>query len=221
MSSYAERDRVLALAAIFQAVYLVQTLAYKGTAETEAFHNSVGSILIFDAECIEDIFHGVDGLVTGLQLVRDKLPGQDGISNMELTRYILAVIQLGGRLTRNEPILRKLQEGIDGVTRQAEYFAKTHESESYHSSVIAGLAHVYTDTLSNLPPRIMVNGEPKFIADNEIADKIRTALLAGVRAAVLWSQVGGRRRQLVFGRKRYMEAARQILKDMQSGGGVH
>ncbi|HEC13878.1 MAG TPA: lysogenization regulator HflD [Acidiferrobacteraceae bacterium] len=219
MTPYTERDRVLALAAVFQAVYLVQTLAQKGTAETEAFHTSVGSILIFDAEGTEDIFHGADGLATGLQLVRDKLSGQDGLSNMELTRYILAVIQLEGRLARNEPILRKLQEGIDGVVRQDEYFAETHESETYHSSVIAGLAHVYTDTLSNLPPRIMVNG--KFIANREIADKIRTALLAGVRAAVLWRQVGGRRRQLVFGRKRYVEGARQLLEDMQAGGGVH
>ena len=219
MSSYTERDRVLAMAAIFQAVYLVQTLAHKGTAETEAFHNSVGSILIFDADSTEDIFRGMDGLAMGLQLVRDKLAGQEGAKDMELTRYVLAVLQLEGRLARNEPILHKLQKGINGVTRQAEYFAKTHESESYHSSVIAGLAHVYTDTLSNLTPRIMVNG--KYVADNKIADKIRTALLAAVRGAVLWRQVGGRRRQLIFGRKRYVEGARQMLKDMQAGGGVH
>ncbi|NOZ09881.1 MAG: high frequency lysogenization protein HflD [Gammaproteobacteria bacterium] len=219
MSSYTERDRILALAAVFQAAYLVQTLAHEGTAETEAFHNSVGSILIFDADSTEDIFHGVDGLATGLQLVRDKLSGSDGASDMELTRYILSILQLEGRLARNEPILHKLQKGIDDVTRQAEYFAETHESDSYHSSVIAGLAHVYADTLSNLPPRIMVSG--KFITDNEIANKIRTALLAGVRGAVLWRQVGGRRRQLIFGRKRYVEGARQMLKDMQAGGGVH
>ncbi|NOZ09884.1 MAG: DUF489 family protein [Gammaproteobacteria bacterium] len=115
--------------------------------------------------------------------------------------------------------MHKLQKGIDDVIRQAEYFAETHESDSYHSSIIAGLVHVYTDTLSNLPPRIMVSG--KFITDNDLANKIRTALLAGVRGAVLWRQVGGRRRQLIFGRKRYVEGARKMLKEMQAGGGVH
>jgi CII-binding regulator of phage lambda lysogenization HflD len=41
--------------------------------------------------------------------------------------------------------------------------------------------------------------------------KVRASLLAGIRAAVLWHQVGGGRLQLMFSRNRLTTQAKQIL----------
>ena len=38
--------------------------------------------------------------------------------------------------------------------------------------------------------------------------KVRAALLAGIRAAVLWQQVGGGRLQLMFARQRLLREAK-------------
>ncbi|HAL7526237.1 TPA: DUF489 family protein, partial [Escherichia coli] len=40
---------------------------------------------------------------------------------------------------------------------------------------------------------------------------VRATLLAGIRAAVLWHQVGGGRLQLMFSRNRLTTQAKQIL----------
>ena len=49
-----------------------------------------------------------------------------------------------------------------------------------------------------------------------IVDQVRTALLGGVRAAVLWDQVGGRRRHLVVKRRQYVWAAEELLGHLPS-----
>ena len=43
-----------------------------------------------------------------------------------------------------------------------------------------------------------------------VQDKIRACLLAGIRSAVLWRQVGGSKWQLLFHRKKLVQAARQL-----------
>jgi high frequency lysogenization protein len=41
--------------------------------------------------------------------------------------------------------------------------------------------------------------------------KIRAWLLAGIRAAVLWRQVGGNRRNILFSRSKIVKNAQQLL----------
>ena len=47
----------------------------------------------------------------------------------------------------------------------------------------------------------MVSGEPHHLSDPKNANKIRALLLAGMRSAVLWRQLGGNRLQLLLARK--------------------
>lgn len=78
-------------------------------------------------------------------------------------------------------------------------------------AVIANLAHAYSQTLSRLTPRILVQGEPGLLKNPEVANRIRALLLAGIRAAVLWRQTGGSRLRLLFRRKRIVRGARMAL----------
>lgn len=52
--------------------------------------------------------------------------------------------------------------------------------------------------ISPLGPRIQVTGSPAVLQSPQVQAKVRATLLAGIRAAVLWHQVGGGRLQLMF-----------------------
>ena len=65
-------------------------------------------------------------------------------------------------------------------------------------------ARLYADTLSHLRPRVMVQGNPHYLGQAAVVAEVRAVLLAAVRSAVLWRQMGGslwdlalRRRDLV------------------------
>jgi high frequency lysogenization protein len=73
------------------------------------------------------------------------------------------------------------------------------------------IAVLYADTISQISPRVVVNGKPQHLKLDRTVDWIRTLLLAGLRSAVLWDQLGGGRFELLFGRKRIMQETRSLL----------
>jgi high frequency lysogenization protein len=83
-----------------------------------------------------------------------------------------------------------------------------HDREDLQAHEISLL---YTDTISTLSPRIVVNGKPQYLKTERTVDWVRTLLLAGLRSAVLWRQLGGGRFDLMFGRKKIMREAEALL----------
>jgi high frequency lysogenization protein len=70
---------------------------------------------------------------------------------------------------------------------------------------------LYSETISQLSPRIVVNGKPQFLKNERTVDWVRTLLLSGLRSATLWNQLGGGRFELMFGRKKIMKEAEALL----------
>ena len=60
-----------------------------------------------------------------------------------------------------------------------------------NSTLVSRFADIYSETISTLQPRIIVKGNPEFLQQDNIVNRIRCLLLAGARAAVLWEQLGG------------------------------
>ena len=77
--------------------------------------------------------------------------------------------------------------------------------------MVSNLASIYLDIISPLGPRIQVTGTPAHLQQPQVQHKVRALLLAAVRSAVLWRQVGGKRRHLIFGRKQMVEQAKILL----------
>ena len=46
------------------------------------------------------------------------------------------------------------------------------------------------------------------------SDRIRTLLLAGIRSAMLWRQLGGNKWQIIFGRGEIERQSRVLLDDI-------
>ena len=96
-------------------------------------------------------------------------------------------------------------ERINATERQREHYAITSET------LIASFASIYSDIISPLGHKIQVTGEPSILKQNVNQYKIRALLLAGIRAAVLWRQVGGKRRHILFSRKKIVDTAKSLL----------
>ncbi len=98
-----------------------------------------------------------------------------------------------------------IQTGLQTIATQTSGF------ELSRGSVVSKIDGLYQDTVSTINPRVMVRGEQNYLSNPDNAGKIRVLLLAGVRSAVLWHQLGGNKWKLMISRKKYVRSANQIL----------
>jgi len=206
MSIKTDRNRTLAFAGILQALQLVQQTAHGRRCDPGAMSASLRSTLALDSDSVEDIYGGVNGVRSGLRLVKSQLLGDKQRPDAELSRYLVVLLHLERKLSKRADLLERLRSGIDQVQRQVEHF------EISHPNVLAGLAGTYAESVSTLNPRIMVNGEPSRLQDTAVANQIRALLLAAMRSAVLWRQCGGTRPGLLLGRRKLTDSAEALLR---------
>ena len=200
-------DRLLALAGIFQSAYLVDQIARTGMADSDAIETSIYSIFQTEANSIEDVFKYRWHLKTGLTCLVNQMM-EHKAERIDITRYAIQLMHLSGKLLKNSDRIQKLADGIDIAKARLESFSITH------MNILAQLADLYVDNISDLAGRIMVNGEPVHLNNPDNVHKIRALLLGGIRAAWLWHQCGGKRRHLVFSRKKIHKQATSLLEEM-------
>ena len=196
-------ERVLALAGLFQACALAQQLANDGRFDDVAMEAGLASVFRIDAPSVVAVYGAVANMRPGLRQLVAQLDESD--RDMALTRMVVTVMRLERNLAARSDLLDQLQQGILAAQRQVEHFG-------LGSSQVAGrLAELYAATLSSLTPRVMVNGNPQYLQQAAVVEKIRANLLAAVRSAVLWRQVGGRQWQLLLYRRQCSMLARGLL----------
>lgn len=205
MSRASITDQVLALAAIAQAATLASQLAREGVADSKAMAGTVHSILMLDAANTESIFIDRNHLLPGLQTMRDTFE-RDSPTNSEILRYCASLLHLQRQLAKNNDMLDTIRRRIMQIQKQVEM----HGSET-HSQVISSIAALYTDTLSTFRFRIQINGNPQYLQQDNVASQIRTVLLGGVRAVILWRQLGGSRFDFIFRRKAIYQTTLALL----------
>ncbi|MDZ7804497.1 high frequency lysogenization protein HflD [Thiohalophilus sp.] len=199
-------EQVLALAAVFQAAQLVHNIASSGRYDEDDLRLCLQGILNTDPDSVQDVFGPPDTLRTGLQALVNQLGTMANQRQVEIARYVIALLHLQGKLNKNPAMLEQIANGIERVRGQLEHYDLTH------TNVLANLAGIYSDTISTLTPKIMVNGEQQYLSNPDTVSRIRALLLAGIRAGVLWRQLGGRRWQILFKRKRLIDTAQQLLR---------
>lgn len=198
MSNKTITNQTIALAGIAQVCALVNQLAVKGTVEEQPFEISIASILKIDAESVTDVFGGLAGVSFGLQQLEMQLTGKT-IANPQEARYAASLVYLEKQLSERLDMINAIQSGVEKAANQAEHFGLLHEN------VLAGLSELYHTTISTIPPRIMINGEPTYLSNLTIIHKIRSLLLAGIRSTMLWRQCGGTRWKFLLYRKKIQE----------------
>ena len=211
---YTVRDKTIALCGIFQATRLVQQVARTGMCDQAPFEASIKSIFTLDSSSPEDVYDNSANVVFGARTLLAQLGpnkpenSSDRAKDIEVTKYSIGVMVLERKLIKRNDLLDIITQGVDKATAQLDHFGITHDN------VIANLADIYTQTISTLNPRIIVNGEHNHISNPSNANKIRALLLSAIRSAVLWRQCGGTRWQLLLNRKAVLAAAQKLVDEI-------
>ncbi len=208
-----KRDKTIALAGVFQSATLVHQIALKGTVDVHDLETSIRSTLNLTPSSTLGVYGNLENLRTGLHSLVQQL-SQNSQRDVHITRYVISLLHLQRKVVKRTTMLNTIAERIQRVQEQAEIFSLTH------SNVLANLASIYSETISLISPKIMVSGDANYLANPSNADKIRSLLLAGIRSAVLWSQVGGSRWQILLYRKLLVQEAQHIL-DNEMGNILH
>ena len=199
-------DRTIAFAGICQAVALVQQVAKNGHCDSDAFETSLKAILNTNPGSTVDVFGHEADLKLGLECL---VKGIDSTpAGSEITRYIISLMALERKLSSRNDAMSQLGDRLKMLERQADHYSLTDEQ------MMSNLASVYLDVVSPIGPRIQVTGTPTILQQSSSQNKVRALLLSGIRCAVLWRQVGGKRRHLIFGRKKMVEQAQILLARM-------
>jgi high frequency lysogenization protein len=199
------RDQTIALAGMYQAVRLVQQTAQGERRDADATRACIRSILSTDPESAIDVYGDSRALMLGLEVTTGQLGNDSTQRDMVLTGYVITLIHLERKLSRNTDLMKALATGIDRIKGQIK------SVDEVEPDIIAALAALYRDTISTLQPRIMVKGEESVLRNSDSKNMIRALLLAGMRAAVLWKQRGGNRMRLILQRKQILDCCAELL----------
>lgn len=205
MTSYTDADRTLALAGVFQAACLARDTARQGSCNGSAYAASRDSLFCFDPGSVADVFGGIAGVAHGLRCLLRQID-QAQQRDLEVSRYVVSLLHLSDLLRRSPQNNQSLGDDLAALGRRRTHFALGD------GILNEQLAEIYQSRISGLGPRIMVRGEPLHLQNPDNAARIRVALLAGIRAAVLWRQAGGKKWHFLLRRRRTAVAARELLE---------
>ncbi len=201
-------DMALALAGVCQSVLLISQLAQKGEVDDQdAFQTTIHSLLITQPEDTLAVFGGdVQYLKVGLNTLIEQLTQ---LNDKNLLNYWGSLLALESKLNKQPEIKQELGRRIARLPEQLSYHNNQFDDEMFSI-----MANIYVDTISPLGKRIHIIGSAYHLQQQNVQDKIRACLLAGIRSAVLWRQVGGSKWQLLFHRKKLVQAARQLYSTL-------
>lgn len=201
-------QQVTTLAAITQVATLVDKLARTGEVPSSEYELLLQAVFVQSPQRFEDVYnHDKNELSIGLKNLAIILGQGNTRISPDIARYTLSLLHLENKLRKQPKMLNDLGEGIQRASRQVEHFGMMHEN------TIGNIADLYKETLSQLSFRIQVTGNPVHLQNPKVANKVRTLLLAGIRAAILWHQCGGRRWHLLIKRKNYVKTIAKLQQD--------
>ena len=194
-------NQVIALAGVFQSARLVDRIAVNGECPQTFFRSSIHSLFQFEATGVETIYGGVAGVKLGLSTIADAFGKNPDAQFQATLRYAFGIMHLERKFAADPAMQKQVRSRLEHTAFKAEHFSDDPKSLCHN------LAGIYQDTLSQLSFRIKVSGNSQYLSQEIYADQIRALLLAGIRSAFLWRQLGGQRWKLLFNRKKIVQAA--------------
>ncbi len=202
-----EQERLIALAGVFEAAALVDRLAKTGQVQEGALGCMLGSLLVRNPRDTLEVYGGDHlNLRDGLRALASALERNPQNLPRESLRYALNLLALQRQLDKRGDMLEVIGKRLQQIDSQAQMFGIAHDN------VVSACAALYQDTLSTFRLRIQVHGEMQHLQNTRNAEKIRALLLAGIRSAMLWRQLGGHRWQLLFSRRKLLDQLYPLLR---------
>lgn len=199
-------DQTLSLAGMFQAAVLIDALAATGSCDQAAFDGSFDSLFTFDADSAVGVYGGSDRLRHGFDALLDYLGGRGGGASGNVAYYVLAMMKIAAVVRSRADLSLRLFDGLQAIQTRSGEFGLSRENQAGKIDML------YQETISHVEPRVIVRGEQAHLLNEATAARIRTLLLAGIRSAVLWQQLGGSKWKLFLRRKKYVAEAGRLLE---------
>jgi len=210
MSQYSDQDRAIALIGIYQSAQMVYDLATTGKTDEIAIKTTIQTLFKDSPKDTLDVYGGdAANIQHGVNTLLAQMSSDQAVQNrnVEITRYVLSMMILEKKISQIDGQMHRIFTMLETAKAQQEHFSEMHEN------VMASLANCYTKNVSEVQPRVMVNGKHGHLQNATTANKIRAILLAGIRSATLWRQVGGTRWGLIWSRKKYLQAAQSLSRN--------
>ncbi|MFV8817236.1 high frequency lysogenization protein HflD [Haliea sp. E17] len=201
-------QQAVALAGVTQAARIVDQVSRTGTYPLEFLEASVNSLFTFDADDVIAVYGGIANVKLGLINLSAMLSSRRDEEARDVVRYVFSLLYLERKFAANPQMMSVVHSRLEHASFRAEHFS-TNVTATCHS-----ISGIYQDTLSKLRFRIKVTGAAQHLQDESNADIIRALLLAGIRSAFLWRQLGGRRWKLLLQRKQLLAASQELSRNL-------
>lgn len=206
-------QRSAALSALVQAANLVDRLASHGQIPVGTYELMRASLFKFDVTAIEAIYQNnstseadstylvplSQNLSAGIRACKQIFEEGASAEYSHTIRYVMSLIQLEKHFRKSPAMQAQVRERLMGLTG----FLK-------EASLDQKISDLYVDTLAKLPFRIQVLGKMQHLQNSDNEYRVRVLLFAGIRAAMLWQQQGGRRWHFLLARKSIIQGLHAI-----------
>lgn len=193
------KNETISLGAIYQACNEIKKIAWQGEININIIEPLINSVYQITSENIDDIYISIKRLNTGLDFLRRQLVGDAFSRDAEVTRYFEAISILTKNMNKKEGIFNTLREQLAEQTMSVQ-----QDNLDEHALFLSSL---YLNTVSKVEPRIIVNGDNKYLTDKKNAAMIRTLLLCAIRSYILWQQSGGSKFRIFIFKKKIAKLA--------------
>ena len=190
----------LALAAMFDALWEVHATAV-GEQPRDVGH-LLKPLFTVNAGSLAEVFPTPKRYRGGAAAGMSALAGNR--SHLHIAKYAFVVLDLASRLQRNEAKAAQLGHLLEAAPVGAAAFA------DFDGDALRTLEDIYVQTISGLGRRLQVSGNSAALKKPLAATRIRALLLAAIRFAWLWRQLGGRRWQLLLQRRQLWRALQAL-----------
>ena len=209
-SMTSRRSQSIALSAMCQSALMIQQVSKGVILNKDSLICLFNGITTTDPKSVLDVYGSVDVLADGAKLVQYQLSGNATKKDIEVTRYLAGIMSISKKLLKNQSALSALTDKLTDIQRRLSHF------EIDDPSIIQNFAECYSEVLSPLSQKIQVIGNPALLQQKSVQHKVRALLLSGVRAAVLWRQMGGKRRDFIFNRKAILQDVISFNQELTS-----
>ena len=193
------KNETISLGAIYQACNEIKKIAWQGEINNNIIEPLINSVYQTTSEEIEDVFISIKRLNSGLDFLRRQLVGDAFSRDGEVSRYFEAIGILVKNMNKKDDVLNKLRTEL---TKQS--MPINEDNLDQHALF---LSELYLSTISTVEPRIIVNGDNKYLTDKKNAAMIRSLLLCAIRSYILWQQSGGSKFRIFIFKKKIAELA--------------
>ncbi|MDD6178009.1 MAG: DUF489 family protein [Ruminobacter sp.] len=200
--------QALGFAAMLQAAKQLWSLAQEGAWSEEETIPLINALAVSDPLTAYDVYK-ISDVMPGFRLLATCLGSDKNPQHIAILKYVEYGMKLERCLHKSQNNLNHLFNQLD----KAIEYADEHLLKATDDEYLQLLDDVYQENITKTKVySFLVYGLEEHLKKPSIQTKIRAILLSLLRAVVLWRQLGGKKRTLIFRTISLSRYANELIK---------